>query len=117
MRVSGVTRAIGFLLFLNGAALLAEQDCLSMWQQNPVSKSCKAYVRAAAPDQITPMLVDLENGQCRITLTCENWYGGGIPNLSWDIEKAELANVHNCNGELQVGPCQVDQTEQGQRER
>lgn len=105
MRVPSVTRAIGFLFFWNCAALMAEQDCLSRWQQNPVSQSCKAYVRAAAPDQITPMLVDLQNGQCRITLTCENWYGGGIPNLSRDIEKAELENVHNCNGELQIGPC------------
>lgn len=114
MRVSFVTRAIGFLLFWNGAALMAEQDCLSMWQQNPVSKSCKAYVRAAAPDQITPMLVDLQSGQCRITLTCENWYGGGIPNLSRDIEKAELVNVHNCNGELQIGPCGSINLTQGQ---
>ena len=105
MRVSGVIRAIGFLLFLNGTTLMAEQDCLSMWQQNPVSNSCKAYVDAAAPDEIAPMLFDLQNGQCQLMLTCENWYGGGTPNLSREFSKVELKSLHNCNGELQSEPC------------
>lgn len=106
MPVSVITKVIGVLFFWDSAAPMAEQDCLSTWQQTTVSQSCKAYVSAFAPDPSTPMFIDLPNGQCRITLTCENWYGGGIPNLSRDIEKAELENVHNCNGELRVGPCE-----------
>lgn len=105
MRLSVITVAIGILVFWVYRAQTAENDCLSQWQQNPVSQSCKAYVSAVAPDQAAPMLVDLQNGQCRITLTCENWYGGGVPNLYHDIDKAQLVNVHNCGGELQVGPC------------
>ncbi|KPN88905.1 hypothetical protein [Pseudomonas nunensis] len=88
---------------------MADQDCLSLWQQNPVSQSCKAYVSATAPDPATPMLVDLENGQCRMTLICKNWYGAGAPTQSWDLDKAELVNIQNCNGELQIKPCPINQ--------
>ena len=105
MRLAGITVVIGILVFWGYMAQTAEKDCLSLWQQNPVSQSCKAYVSAVVPDQATPMLVDFQNGQCRITLTCENWYGGGTPNLFRDFQKTQLVNIHNCNGELQVGPC------------
>jgi hypothetical protein len=104
----------GLLVFWDCTALMAEQDCLSAWLQNPVSQSCRAYVSATASDRATPMLIDLDNGQCRMTLTCKNWYGAGTPNLSLEIEKSELKNIHNCNGELQVVPCQGDQPDQGQ---
>ncbi len=40
-----------------------------------------------------------------MTVTCKNQYGGGTPNPSTDIDMAELKNVHNCNGLLQVDPC------------
>ncbi len=51
------------------------------------------------------MVIDLQNGQCRMTVTCENQYGGGVPNLSRDIDMDALSSVHNCNGYLQVDPC------------
>ncbi|KAA0986557.1 hypothetical protein FQ192_23260 [Pseudomonas sp. ANT_J12] len=114
MSVSGISKVIGILAFCDCATLMAEQDCLSLWQQNPVSESCRSYVSATAPDQVTPMLVDLENGQCRMTLLCKNRYGASTPNLARDVEKTELKKIHNCNGELQLEPCPVIQSEQGQ---
>ncbi|WP_157720154.1 hypothetical protein [Pseudomonas prosekii] len=99
------SRAIGTLVLFNCAVLMAEQDCLSTWKDNPVSQSCKAYVTAAAPDQITPLFEDLQDGQCAMTVTCKNRYGGGTPNLGVQFKKTDLLNLHNCNGEMQVEPC------------
>lgn len=105
MPIFAITTLAGLLVLWSAAAATAGQDCISVWKQNPVSQSCKSYSSATSPNQDIPMVIDLESGQCRITVTCKNQYGGGIPNLSRDIDMTELKNVHNCNGHLQVDPC------------
>lgn len=80
-------------------------DCLSAWKQNPVSQYCKPYTSATASERDQRMAIEQENGQCRLSVTCENWNRGGTPNLDKDFDKASLKDIHNCNGELQVDPC------------
>jgi hypothetical protein len=105
VRIFAITTLSGLLVLWSAATAIAGQDCISAWKQNPVSQSCKAYSSATSPDQDIPEVIDLENDQCRMTVTCKNQYGGGTPNPSTDIDMAELKNVHNCNGLLQVDPC------------
>jgi hypothetical protein len=104
MTTHATTTMFGALLFWCPVAAIAEH-CLSAWKQNPVSQYCKVYASAVAPEQKVPMVIDLENGQCRMTVTCKNQYGGGTPNLGKDIDKAMVKDIHNCNGDLQVDPC------------
>jgi|UPI0005FB9628 hypothetical protein len=105
MPIFTITTLVCVLVLWSAAAATAGQDCISAWKQNPVSQSCKEYSNATSPDQVVPMVIDLQNGQCRMTVTCENQYGGGVPNLSRDIDMDALSSVHNCNGYLQVDPC------------
>ena len=83
---------------------MAQGDCLTAWQSNPVSESCKAF-SSAFEEQNVPLIVDLDNGQCRLTAICKNQYGGGTPNSAREIDKAMLTELHNCDGYIQIGPC------------
>lgn len=95
----------GLLLLGWRAMTMADQNCLGAWQQNPASASCRAYTSAFEDEQNVPLVVDLEDGQCRLKVACENQYGGATPNPARLIDKAMLVQLRNCDGAIQIDPC------------
>ena len=87
------------------AMTLIDDDCLTAWQRNPVSNSCKAYTSAFEDQQNVPLMVELENGQCSLKVACKNQYGGATPNPVRFIDKTMLVQLRNCNGAVQIDPC------------
>ena len=78
-------------------------------------QSCKnAWYSASARPTCTTVPNDilLSNGQCRIKKSCK-YYGIGSMGVTQALYKAndvtvplaDVDDLHNCNGELQVGPC------------
>jgi hypothetical protein len=96
--------AFGCLFIRLGAA--SGLSCEQAWRANPISSSCKAIVSAMdAGRPLRAMIEPQGNGQCRITVTCRNAYGGGTPNDVEGVSVVEVENLHVCNGILQRESC------------
>ncbi|MCG6577826.1 hypothetical protein EGM97_24380 [Pseudomonas sp. AF32] len=84
----------------------SESSCEQAWMANPISASCKATVSATDAGRPAPAVIEPQgNGQCRITVTCRNDYGGGTPNEVEGVSIVEVENLHVCNGILQLESC------------
>ncbi|MDB6445104.1 MULTISPECIES: hypothetical protein [Pseudomonas] len=91
-------------LFIRPAAT-SELSCEQAWGANPISSSCKATVSAVEGRPPRAMIEPQGNGQCRITVTCRNAYGGGTPNEVEGVSVIEVKSLHICNGILQRESC------------
>ena len=80
---------------------VTDRDCRRQWNSSSARHSCSARTRATAT----------EDNRCRIETVCEK--------SSWDVRRPwerfqsntttvdldEVANLANCNGQLQTGSC------------
>ncbi len=84
----------------NHATALA---CESGWGLSSASASC----------QSTSNDISVLNGQCRIQARCQHWVFQILTQSLVDVYKnndltvplADVDDLHNCDGILQVGPC------------
>ena len=78
---------------------LGNKNCNYNWQQASASQTCTADVTGTYNKQTSSSWCSIKNAKC------QTGHGGTIGHQSWGGPSAQVLNLWNCSGELQLGEC------------